>query len=581
MKRLLALCAGAAVMLASTVAGAHPVPRPAAVEQNSPVQILPAPSSAIRTMLGPARTLHYGSARSAGLLAGPVAKIGADVEAGMQPQGSAPHPLIPGGVALAAHDGVIVHESAHGYASLYADDAPTLLPPAQRVRTRTDTIYDLASLSKLFTAVVAMQLVDAGRLDLDARVVRYLPAFGTHGKGDITVRQLLTHTSGLAPDPVPALWELPKPARVPAILDSVPQAAAGTSYVYSDINMMTVQLVEQAITGHRLDVLVRDGITRPLRMTSTMYNPPASLLPRIAATEYERLPDRGMVRGVVHDENAWALDGVSGHAGVFSDAGDLAVLAQTLLNGGIYRGHRILSRGAVEALFTNLNQGFPTHNHGIGFEQYQYGYMGALATPYTIGHTGFTGTTFVVDPTTRSFLIFLSNRVHPTRDWGTNNPVRRAVADDLASALPVRPTEGATAWRAGPADSLTATLTTVLSEPVTRGRRLGFDVWFDTEPQKDLLVLEQSSDGTTWTPLPFGLRDGGTVRPAPGGALSGYGHHRWWRAAAVPATGTTQLRWTYRTDALYHGLGVRLDDLRLGTTPLTDVHATGFSPAAR
>lgn len=583
MKRLVCLAAAGAALVGMTPAGARPTPSapPASVEQNSPVQVVPAPASALATMLGtPVRTLHHGTPRSAGLRPEPIAKLGADVEAGMQPQGTANRPLIPGGVVLAAHDGVIVHESAHGYASLYADDTPTLLPPAQRVRTRTDTIYDLASLSKLFTAVVAMQLVDAHRLDLDAPVVRYVPAFGANGKRTITVRQLLTHTSGLAPDPVPGLWQLPRADRIPAILDSVPQHAPGTSYTYSDINMMTMQLVEQAITGKRLDTLVRTGITAPLRMTSTMYNPPASLLPRIAATEYQRVPDRGMVRGVVHDENAWALDGVAGHAGVFSDADDLAVLAQTLLNGGTYRGHRILSRAAVTALFTNLNQAFPTHNHGVGFELYQYSYMGALATPYTIGHTGFTGTTFVVDPTTKSFSIFLSNRVHPSRDWGSNNPVRRAVADDLAAALPVRPTQGSTSWYAGLADNTTSTLTAPLPAPAGAGERLGFDLWFDTEPA-DTLTLEQSTDGTTWTPVPFGLQDARRVLPAPDGVISGYGRHRWWHAAAVVDAGTTQVRWTYRTDALYHGLGVRLDALRAGSSPLTDVRVTGFVPAAR
>ncbi|SHH40627.1 CubicO group peptidase, beta-lactamase class C family [Jatrophihabitans endophyticus] len=590
MRRLLVTTAVVAlgVGAAADASVAAPAPR----EQNSPAQVVPAPSAALRGMLGhPVRTLHHGSPRSAGLLPASIDRIGADVEAGMQPQGTGGHPLYPGGVALAAHDGVVVHESAHGYASLYADDTPTLLPADQRVRTRTDTIYDLASLSKLFTAIVAMQLVDRDRLDLDARVVRYLPAFGSHGKGDITVRQLLTHTSGLAPDPVPGLWQRPAAERVPAILDSVPQAAAGSAYVYSDINMMTVQLIVQAITGTRLDALVRDGITRPLRMTSTMYNPPASLLPRIAATEYERVPDRGMVRGVVHDENAWALDGVAGHAGVFSDADDLAVLAQTLLNGGVYRHQRILSATAVRALMTNLNQAYAGHNHGVGFELYQYFYMGALATPYTIGHTGFTGTTFVVDPTTNSFAILLTNRVHPSRNWGSNNPARRAVADDLAAALPVHPAQGRTSWYAGLADATTSTLTAPLDDAATGGDRLGFALWYDTEPGADVLTLEQSSDGVTWTTLPFALRDHGRTLAAPEGSVSGYARRAWWRADARLAAGTTQLRWTYRTDAQYHGLGIRLDAIdvtsdgttRFDTARRADaarVRLTGFVPSS-
>ncbi|GAB2456033.1 serine hydrolase domain-containing protein [Jatrophihabitans fulvus] len=597
MRRAVATLAAGLTFVGTAAATAMPAPPDR--EQNSPTQVVPAPSSALGAMLGhPVRTLRHGTPRSAGLLPASVDRIGADVEAGMKPQGTGHHPLFPGGVALAAHDGVVVHESAHGYASLYAN-ATDLLPPDQRVRTRTNTIYDLASLSKLFTAIVAMQLVDDGRLDLDARVTRYLPTYGQNGKQRITIRELLTHTSGLKPDPVPALWQLPKDERVPAILAEKPVAAPGTTYTYSDLNMMSMQLVEQAVTGKRLDVLVRDGITRPLRMTSTMYNPPARLLPRIAAEEYQTVPDRGtgpgIVRGQVHDENAWALDGVAGHAGVFSDADDLATLAQTLLNGGTHAGHRILSRGAVQALMTNLNQAFPGDDHGVGFELYQPWYMGALATPYTIGHTGFTGTTFVVDPTTNSFAILLTNRVHPSRDWGSINPVRAAVADDLAAAIPVEPAQGATDWYAGMADATTSTLQVPLPAAASDGDRLAFDLWYDTEPDADVLTLEQSADGTTWTPVPFALRTRSGDLPATGGAISGYGRHRWWRADAVLAAGTTQLRWVYTTDTRYHGLGVRLDGIRVlsgGPTgsgvafdtarraDLARVSTTGFVPTS-
>jgi CubicO group peptidase (beta-lactamase class C family) len=562
----------------------------ASVEQNSPPQLIPAPSAALNAMIGSERhLLRAGTARQAGLLPQPIAKIGPDVEAGLQPHGAGQHPLYPGAVSLQAHRGVIVADVAVGYSDLYADSAPTLLPPSERVPTRLDTIYDLASLSKLFTSIVAMQLAERGQLDLTAPVVRYLPAFGTHGKAGITITNLLTHTSGLAPDPDPPLWQLPADQRVPAILDATPVAAPNTGYVYSDLNLMTLALVEQAITGTTLDTLVARQITGPLRMTSTMYNPPASLLPRIAAEEYQTVPDRGLVHGQVHDENAWALSGVAGHAGVFSDAHDLAVLAQTLLNGGSYGGVRILSKASVLGLFTNLNQAFPGNNHGYGFELYQHWYEGALATPYTAGHTGFTGTDIVIDPTTDSFSILLTNAVHPSRSWGSTNPVRRAVTDDLARSILVHPIAGRADWYSGMVDARTETLTVAVPALVGQAR-LDFGLWYDTEPT-DPLTLQESTDGSSWTTVAFDISEGRN-RYSTSGTVSGYSGHRWYAATAIlpPVTGPVQLRWTYRTDSLYHGRGVYLDRLRVrDATGLrfddsrpgdaARISAVGFGPA--
>jgi CubicO group peptidase (beta-lactamase class C family) len=382
-------------------------------------------------MPAPGETLRPGSPADVGLLPGPIEQISADIAAGMLPQGGGNHPLFPGAVVLVGHRGRVVKKAAFGHAVLYTDAAPTRLPPGRRLLTRTDTIYDLASLSKLFSSIVAMRLVEQGRLDLSAPVVTYLPAFASHGKSAITVEQLLTHTSGLLPDPVPPLWQLPDEQRVSAILGTTPPAPPGTRYHYADLNMMVAALMAQALTGTTLDVLVREWITGPLTMTSTMYNPPASLLPRIAAQEHQATPSRGMVRGIVHDENAWALGGVAGHAGVFSTADDLAILAQTLLNCGSYGHARILSEHTVAQMLTDRTG----QRQGLGFELNRDWYMGALATPYTAGHTGFTGTHIVIDPTTASFVILLTNAVHPSRSWGSINPVRRAVADDVARAL--------------------------------------------------------------------------------------------------------------------------------------------------
>ena len=196
------------------------------------------------------------------------------------------------------------------------------------------------------------------------------------------MRQLLTHTSGF-PAWLPLWSSYPTPeARIQAVYDAKLANPPGTTYLYSDLNMITAGKLVELVTGKPLDQVVHDRITGPLGMSDTGYNPPASELDRIAATEYETAPPRGMVRGSVHDENAWALNGVAGHAGVFSTADDLAVLAQTLINGGSYGDTRILQRGlGATPCSHNENAAFPGNSHGLGFELDQRWYMDALSRP--------------------------------------------------------------------------------------------------------------------------------------------------------------------------------------------------------
>jgi CubicO group peptidase (beta-lactamase class C family) len=508
--------------------------------------------------------LRDGSPQQAGLDPGPINAALAQVNGWTQNDPTTGHPMYSGQVTLLAHDGVIVAKDAAGYALRYSDQQGDLLPAAQQIPMRTNTIFDLASLSKLFTCIAAMQQVDAGTLDANAPVASYLPEFATNGKGTITVKQLMTHTSGLPADPTPALWQYPDmPSRIAAILDVTPQYPPGSTYLYSDMNMMTLQLVLEKITGKTLDVLVRNGITKPLGMRDTMYNPPAVLKPRIAAAEYELVPPRGLVWGQVHDENAWALGGVAGHAGVFSTVDDMAVLAQTILNGGTYAGHRILSEQSVTQMLTNYNQNFPGDSHGLGFELDQRWYMGRLDSTRTAGHTGFTGTTIVIDPVSRSFALQFSNRVHPTRNWGSTNPARRAVADGLANAMAVRAPHGQLSWYSGIGNATTATLTTptltTRGTPVT----VAYDTFVDTEPDFDLVTLQSSPDGTNWSTVPVTATGPG----APQGTvttLSG-GTRSWWRVRAqLPASaGSLQLRWLYVTDPAYTGRGVNVTDVRV------------------
>ncbi|MEC3981121.1 serine hydrolase [Amycolatopsis sp. H20-H5] len=509
-------------------------------------------------------SLRDGKPSDAGLDATPIKAAEKFIESWTKPDATG-HPRFSGAVGLLAHDGVVVDKYTAGAALRYADASGTELPPAQQVPMRNDTIFDMASISKLFTSIAVMQLVEQGRVDVAAPVVRYLPDFGVNGKESVTVEQLLTHTSGFDADPVPSLWAgYPDiPSRRKAVLDSKLIHAPGSTYLYSDINLLTLGFLVEKLTGQPLDKVVHDRLTAPLGMTDTGYNPPASKLDRVAATEFETNPARGLVRGQVHDENAWSLGGVAGHAGVFSTAGDMATLAQAILNGGTYRGHRVLRPETVRLMLTNYNQKFPDDAHGLGFELDQPWYMGALASPVTAGHTGFTGTTLVIDPESRSFAILLTNRVHPTRSWGSINLARETWASSLAKAMAVRPADGRDAWFSGIGDASSATLTT---RPLTtRGGALkvSFDAFVDTEGPTDPLVLESSADGVTWTPVP--LRANGPGAPADTvTSLSGHGHRAWWRVSAE-VTGATQttLRWRYGTDARYTGRGVSVDSVKV------------------
>ena len=509
---------------------------------------------------GAGTMLTDSSPARAGLDARPIDDALAQIAGWEEPSG-ATHPLYAGAVTLLGHAGHVVARKASGYALRYADGVGTELPRDQWIPMREDTIFDMASVSKLFTSILVMQQIERGAIQLEEPVATYLPAFAAQGKGAITVRQLLTHTSGLKPwMPLWSGWP-DKASRIAAVLDVAPTSPPGTTYVYSDLNLITLGVLLERQTGLGLDQLVRERITMPLQMKDTGYNPDPSLKPRIAATEFEAVPDRGMVWGQVHDENAWSLGGVAGHAGVFSTARDMAVLAQSMINGGTYGGHRILSQSSVQKMTTNYNAAFAGSSHGLGFELDQRWYMGGLSSPTTAGHTGYTGTSIVIDQMSRSFAIVLSNRVHPSRSWGSNNPARRAAAQGLALALGVQPRHGSTAWFSGTKDATTATLTTRNLDVAGQGS-LAFDLFVDTE-SSDPLTLESSADGgTTWHPVPFTVRDRGTVSPTDG-VIAISGTRRWLRARADLAAGQQQLRWRYTTDSTNLGRGVYVDGVRV------------------
>ncbi|GAB3872269.1 serine hydrolase [Terrabacter terrigena] len=504
----------------------------------------------------PNTVLSDASPASLGLDPDPIAEAVDRIHAHEQVDASG-HPLFAGAVGIMGHEGRIVERHASGWALRYAD-ASTELPRDQWEPMRTDTIFDLASVSKLFTSIAVVQLVEEGKVSLESPVAAYLPEFAAGGKGAVTVRQLLTHTSGFTSWlPLWSKWP-DKASRIKAVMDQPLTNPAGSTYLYSDLNLITLGVMVEKLRCAPLDSVVHDRITAPLGMGDTGYNPTDRA--RTAATEYQTAPPRGLVRGEVHDENAWSLGGVAGHAGVFSTADDLAVLSQALLNGGTYEGRRVLSRRSVEQLVTDFNGDFPGDSHGLGFELDQRWYMDALAGPRTAGHTGYTGTSIVIDFTSRSFAILLTNRVHPSRSWGSINLARREWAHGLAASMGIRPRHGDTAWFTGSDNATTTTLTTPALAVGPGGARLGFDLFLDTE-ETDLLHLERSTDsGATWSAVPFEVVDRGETESADG-VVSRAGTRRWVQVRADLTAGSQQLRWRHTTDGGYLGRGVAVDDI--------------------
>lgn len=279
----------------------------------------------------------------------------------------------------------------------------------------TRTMYDLASLTKVIATTAAiMVLYDQGKLRLEDHVARYLPAFRRGAKRRITVRQLLEHRAGL-----PAGREIWRRTHSPArarrlVLETPLEYPPGEAQLYSDIGADILGFVVEAISGQRLDTFVKQHIFDPLGMRSTMFRPPRTLRPRIAPTE--RYAPRGhAVRGEVHDENAYAMGGVAGHAGLFSTAHDLAIFAQMMLNGGRYDGVRIVGDSTV-ALFTRRSAGW----RALGWDTCAGGAScGQYMSERAYGHTGFTGTSIWIDPDHDLFVVVLTNRIHEGPDGRT------------------------------------------------------------------------------------------------------------------------------------------------------------------
>jgi uncharacterized protein YbbC (DUF1343 family)/CubicO group peptidase (beta-lactamase class C family) len=341
---------------------------------------------------------------------------------------------LPGAVVLVGRGDRIVYQKAFGNRALVPAVEPMTL----------DTMFDLASLTKVVaTTTSVMMLVEQGKIRLSDRVAVYIPGFERYGKADITIRHLLTHVSGLRPDvDLADTWQGYDTAIALAI-EEVPTAAAGERFLYSDINFFLLGDIVRRVSGMPLDQFARHRIFDPLGMKDTMFAPPSTLAPRIAPTENCtplgwpcQGPDMRMLRGTVHDPTARRMGGVAGHAGLFSTAADLSIFVRMLLGSGVYQGTRILAPLTVEKMTSPATPNLEPNVRGFGWDidsSFSVN-RGELLPIGSFGHTGFTGTSLWIDPTTGLYVIFLSNRVHPDGK-GDVTPLRAKVATVAASAI--------------------------------------------------------------------------------------------------------------------------------------------------
>lgn len=319
--------------------------------------------------------------------------------------------VFPGASIAVIHRGTVVYHKGFGRLTYEQSSAPV----------DTSTIYDAASLTKaVVTTSIAMQLVERDSLRLDDRVSRYRPGFSANGKGDVTLEQLMRHRSGLrAHSYFAATCRTPSEVFGAIDRDSL-SCEAGTKTVYSDLNFMLLGNIVESVTGRTLSSNFQDRFAGPLGMSSTMFTPPSSLLPRIAPTGEDGVWTLPAARPLVNDQNAALLGGMAGHAGLFTTTGDLGIMMKMLMNGGTYAGKRYI-RPTTVRMFTKKGA-WP---RALGWDLATPGGGSSAGDRFSAsswGHLGFTGTSIWVDPERQLCVILLSNRVWPSPD---NTKIRR------------------------------------------------------------------------------------------------------------------------------------------------------------
>ena len=337
-----------------------------------------------------------------------------------------------------AFPGAVLAVGRHGRLALLAPVGQYGVGEPQPVE-RT-TMYDLASLTKVVGLTTAcMLLVDEGKLSLDVPVQRYVPEFRGPGKEGVTIRHLLTHSSGL-PDWRPLYSESATRAEALALVDTTPLAwSPGDRFVYSDLGAIVLAQVVESITGQPLDQFLASRVFGPLGMSATRFVPPPSWWRTIAPTALDTTFRHRMLRGEVHDANAGRLEGVSGHAGLFSNAGDLSRFAAMLLNGGAWDSVQLIHAETI-AEFTHRQDLPPGSSRALGWDTPDEPRTGSSSagvrlSQSSFGHTGFTGTSLWMDPERDLFIILLTNRVNQPDGNNKIRRVRSRVADLVVEAL--------------------------------------------------------------------------------------------------------------------------------------------------
>lgn len=339
----------------------------------------------------------------------------------------------PGAVLLVGHQGKVVYRRSFGHRALVPE----------KLAMTPDTIFDMASLTKVMaTAPAIMQLVEQGKIRLEDPVEKYWPEFKSNGKETISISELLTHYSGLRPDLdlIPAWTGYETGLR--KILFERPVAPPGTRFIYSDINFETLGEIVRQVSGQPLDVYCAEHIFKPLGMKDTGFKPASALRSRIAPTQYQSGTSGKLLLGEVHDPTAYITGGVAGHSGLFSTADDLRIFAQMMLDGGSFGTARILSPLSVEKMTSPQSPPRKTDVRGLGWDidsPYSSS-RGELFPIGSYGHTGFTGTSIWIDPYSKTYVILLTNRVHPDGK-GNVTDLRAKVSTIVAAALGLSSTE--------------------------------------------------------------------------------------------------------------------------------------------